>query len=334
MAATERALASIDAGDQALPLSQPFIEKGGEQGEFPAPPYPMETKAGGFKFELNIERMHQSDTWAIAEAHLRGFLVMVWIVSWTQLPAGSLPQSDAVIAARIGMPLSAFIANKSVLMRGWWQANDGRLYHPVLTELVLEMIERKARKANNQANYRNRQRQQGSVSQCDASGSQMRGADVTGHSTVTDTYMTDHQAAADCTTTTTTTTTSIQKQEQMSEPEGSAYPRTKEEGLKTGSQTAPRTLIAIPLSDGSEYSVSGAEIAELSSAYPNKDVVTELRQARAWCLSNPTKQKTRRGVKRFLNGWLARNFPPAYPATSDYFAPAADKFKNIEGGLL
>ena len=27
---------------------------------------------------------------------------------------------------------------------------------------------------------------------------------------------------------------------------------------------------------------------------------------RGWCLANPTRRKTRRGVRRFINGWLAK----------------------------
>ena len=89
--------------------------------------------------------MHQSDTWAIAEARQRPFLVMLWIVSWSQVPCGTLPDDDAVIAARIGMPLLEFRDCRDVLMRGWWKATDGRLYHPVIAEQVIDMMNRKAK---------------------------------------------------------------------------------------------------------------------------------------------------------------------------------------------
>lgn len=131
--------------------------------ELPAPPYPGKignkvNKAGGFKFELDIERMRQSDTWAIAEAHQRPFLVMVWIESWTLVPCGTLPDDDAVIARRIGLKLSDFKDAKDVLLRGWQKCSDGRLYHKVITEQVLAMMDKKARHAKNQANYRERKK--------------------------------------------------------------------------------------------------------------------------------------------------------------------------------
>jgi hypothetical protein len=174
------------------------VDAAGEVSAPPAPPYPTTTKSGGFRFELDIERMHQSDTWAIAESCQRPFLVMLWVESWTQVPAGSLPDNDAVIAARIGMRLPEFKTSKDVLMRGWWKAEDGRLYHPVITEQVLDMVRRKGRKAANQAAYRERQRLHGTD------------ADVTGHSPVIDR-------------TTTTTTTKEIDQEQLS----SAAPLTR-----------------------------------------------------------------------------------------------------------
>src|SRR5690606_6800895 len=43
---------------------------------------------------------------------------------------------------------------------------------------------------------------------------------------------------------------------------------------------------------------------EYRESYPGVDVAKELREARAWCLSNPTLRKTARGMPRFLNGWL------------------------------
>jgi hypothetical protein len=52
--------------------------------------------------------------------------------------------------------------------------------------------------------------------------------------------------------------------------------------------------------------VTLAEVAEYRKAYPRIDVSAELRKARAWCVANPTQRKTRRGVGKFVNGWLSR----------------------------
>ena len=63
---------------------------------------------------------------------------------------------------------------------------------------------------------------------------------------------------------------------------------------------------AIPLVDGSEYCVKVKELEEWKKAFPAVDVVQELGEMRAWCLSNPTLRKTKKGVRRFINTWLSR----------------------------
>lgn len=120
------------------------------------PPYPATTKAGGFKFELDCERIAQSDTWALAAPCQRPLLLMLWFIAWQQTPCGSLPKDDTLNAARLGMEPAAFQSDKTILLRGWIEANDGRLYHPVVTQLVLEMMGRKAGNAQRQAAYRQR----------------------------------------------------------------------------------------------------------------------------------------------------------------------------------
>lgn len=119
-----------------------------------AAPYPSDTRAKGYRFELDYERIVQSDTWALASMHQRPLLLMLWFVAWQQTPCGSLPDSDELIAARIGMDTAEFQQNRAILLRGWEKANDGRLYHPVVSEMVLEMLARKARETKRKADYR------------------------------------------------------------------------------------------------------------------------------------------------------------------------------------
>src|SRR3990172_8760461 len=60
----------------------------------------------------------------------------------------------------------------------------------------------------------------------------------------------------------------------------------------------------MPLKDGSQYKVQKEFLRELHENY--FDVDQELRRMRMWCIANPSKKKTRRGVKRFIVGWLNR----------------------------
>ena len=62
----------------------------------------------------------------------------------------------------------------------------------------------------------------------------------------------------------------------------------------------------LPLNDGTEYPIYAEQIEKWQGLYPNVDVKQELRNMLGWLESNPKKRKTKAGVGRFINGWLAR----------------------------
>ncbi|MEB2544300.1 hypothetical protein [Burkholderia cenocepacia] len=124
----------------------------------PAIPYPSDTRAKGWRFELDYERIRQSDTWALAAPEIRPWLLMLWMTAWEQTPCGSLPDDDELIAARIGMDLEQFQSSKKRLMRGWWVAEDGRLYHNTMVERVLEMLETRDKERARKAGQRERKK--------------------------------------------------------------------------------------------------------------------------------------------------------------------------------
>lgn len=78
--------------------------------------------------------------------------------------------------------------------------------------------------------------------------------------------------------------------------------------LCSESENSAPTLsgISLPLVDKSVYDVPQEKITLWRETYPAVDVVQELRRMIAWLDSNPTKRKTRRGIERFINNWLAR----------------------------
>lgn len=126
----------------------------------PPPPYQADTRAKGWRFELDHERIMQSDTWALASARQRPWLLLLWMVAWQQTPCGSMPDSDQLIAARLDMAANEFEQNRAILLRGWQKASDGRLYHPVISQMVLEMMARKTKETQRKADYRARQKSQ------------------------------------------------------------------------------------------------------------------------------------------------------------------------------
>lgn len=120
-------------------------------------PYPPDVRAKGWRFELDVERIEQSDTWALASVETRPWLLMLWMTAWKQTPCGSLPNDDALIAARIGVPLSKFGEIKASLMRGWWLADDGRQYHDTMVERVEAMQEAREKERSRKAGWRREQ---------------------------------------------------------------------------------------------------------------------------------------------------------------------------------
>lgn len=66
------------------------------------------------------------------------------------------------------------------------------------------------------------------------------------------------------------------------------------------------TVISLALNDGTEYGVEQESIDKWASLYPAVDVMQELRKMAGWLDANRTRRKTRRGIEKFINGWLAR----------------------------
>ena len=67
-----------------------------------------------------------------------GIAVVLWIRSWAQVPAGSLPDDDRALAsfANFGRDVQGWKNVREKVLHGWIRCSDGRLYHPVMAEVV------------------------------------------------------------------------------------------------------------------------------------------------------------------------------------------------------
>lgn len=70
------------------------------------------------------------------------------------------------------------------------------------------------------------------------------------------------------------------------------------------SEQACADVEKIPLNDGTEWTMPIELYNEYVRLYPAVDVKREIAKMRMWSISNPTKKKTKRGITRFVNGWL------------------------------
>lgn len=79
--------------------------------------------------------------------------------------------------------------------------------------------------------------------------------------------------------------------------------------VKNNISTEPQNASAVltmPLVDGSDFDIREQDIEEWQDAFPNVDVVQQLKAMRLWCKDNPERKKTRKGVRRFITSWLDR----------------------------
>jgi hypothetical protein len=83
-------------------------------------------------------------------------LLMMWLTAWAQIPCGSFPNDEPVIRAKCKVPAKDWARMREVLMRGWWLADDGRLYHPTITQRVIDMLTRKDGERQRKAEWRAR----------------------------------------------------------------------------------------------------------------------------------------------------------------------------------
>lgn len=118
-------------------------------------PYPADVRAKGWRFEVDYEKVEQSDTWDLATEvpMAQPALLMMWMMAWTQVPCGSMPNDENLIRVKCRIPPKAWPALKPILMRGWWLADDGRLYHDTIVLRVQEMLEYRRKNAERVAKH-------------------------------------------------------------------------------------------------------------------------------------------------------------------------------------
>lgn len=65
-------------------------------------------------------------------------------------------------------------------------------------------------------------------------------------------------------------------------------------------------ICTLPLTGDGTFAVHQSFVDEVAPLYPAVDVVQALRSMKGWLVGNPKKRKTRRGITRFITGWLER----------------------------
>lgn len=105
--------------------------------ELPQPLTPPNCNLKDFQFiPVDVDRLLKSETWILGNGDERAAAITLWLVSWQEVPAASLPTDDRMLAHL--SQSKSWKKVKAHALRGWIEASDGRLYHPVVAEKALE----------------------------------------------------------------------------------------------------------------------------------------------------------------------------------------------------
>jgi hypothetical protein len=105
----------------------------------PIPPYPAETKAGGWPLSADFQAIKLSRGWLLARDDERPWWLMIFVMSWAAPVIGSVG-SDDEITGLTGINPDFLDERRSRLLGGWSVHSDGRRYHPLMTKEVSRLI--------------------------------------------------------------------------------------------------------------------------------------------------------------------------------------------------
>lgn len=111
--------------------------------ELPAPLSPADCDLRDFPFlPLDIQRLFNSQFHALATDAAWRAGVTLWLKSFHQVPAGSVPDDDVSLArlAEMARDVKGWRKIKEMALYGWVKCSDGRLYHPVVAEKAAEAL--------------------------------------------------------------------------------------------------------------------------------------------------------------------------------------------------
>lgn len=104
----------------------------------PEPPLPDDVDLRGLQFmPLDVVRLADSDFTALTSGEEFKAGTLLWGKAWLQVPAGSLPNDDRVLAHLSGAG-ARWRKVKAMALHGFVLCRNGRLYHPVIVEKALE----------------------------------------------------------------------------------------------------------------------------------------------------------------------------------------------------
>jgi len=97
------------------------------------------------------------------------------------------------------------------------------------------------------------------------------------------------------------------KENDNDKEKGNVTVKEKEYSCTEPDKSAPvPAVIELILNDKSLYPITQEDVDKWQELYPAANIMQELRKMKGWLDANPAKRKTRKGIKKFITSWLAR----------------------------
>lgn len=90
---------------------------------------------------LDTVRLLNSDFFALSTGDEFKAAVTLWVKSWAQIPAGTLPADEKILEKLSGADRAVWRKVKARALHGWAVGEDGRMHHPVLAEMARQAWE-------------------------------------------------------------------------------------------------------------------------------------------------------------------------------------------------
>ena len=106
----------------------------------PDPLTPPDLDLRGFGYmPLEVVRLRDSDLVVLASGEEFRAAVLLWCAAWHQVPAGSVPKDERMLAnlSGFGRDIKGWRSVSETALRGFIECNDGRLYHPVIADIAI-----------------------------------------------------------------------------------------------------------------------------------------------------------------------------------------------------
>lgn len=124
----------------------------------PDPLVPAEVDLSGMSYmPLEVSRLLNSDLFVLSSGDEFKAAVSLWCKSWQQVPAGSLPNNDRILAYLSGT-FQKWNKLKGLALHGWTLCSDDRYYHHVVAEKALAAWEQRKDYEERKHNEAERQR--------------------------------------------------------------------------------------------------------------------------------------------------------------------------------